>query len=290
MKRYLVVALLLFPLISFAYQSPGKPTGFVNDFAGLFSVDEKTNLEQNLEQFNKDSSNEVSVVTIQSLNGDTVENFANKLFAEWGIGKVKQDNGVLLLIARNDRAMRIEVGYGLEAALPDATTSYIIRTILTPAFKAGNFGSGTLDAVSAIEAATKGEYAPAVSSQNAGSIFISSLFSSGSLQFTLLAFIFFSSMLARSKTWWAGGLVGAGLGLGIGWFFGFLYFGIVALLVFVPLGLLLDFVVSKKYKNSISSGSTPPWWIGGGGGGSSGGGFGGFGGGSSGGGGASGSW
>lgn len=115
MKRFLAViavcaALVATPLIARAYQSPGKPAGYVNDYAGLLSSGQKSALNDQLTAFEKETSNEISVVTIASLEGDTIENYAEKLFQEWGIGKADKDNGVLLLVARDDREVRIEVG------------------------------------------------------------------------------------------------------------------------------------------------------------------------------------
>ena len=92
---------LVFPVS--AYQSPGSPAGFVNDFSGILSADAKARLEEKLTGFAAQESNEISVVTISSLDGDTIENYAVNLFAEWQIGRAKQDNGVLLLVAPNER-------------------------------------------------------------------------------------------------------------------------------------------------------------------------------------------
>ncbi|MBI3114480.1 MAG: hypothetical protein HYZ07_00795, partial [Candidatus Harrisonbacteria bacterium] len=99
-----------------------------------------------------------------------------------------------------------------------------------------------------------------------------------------------ASILGRSKSWWLGGVIGGVAGVVLGLIFGFLYWGIAAIAVLSPLGLLFDYIVSHKYAESVATHHRPPWWIGGGRGGFGGGGFGGFGGGRSGGGGASGRW
>ncbi|MFM2357904.1 MAG: hypothetical protein RJA61_641 [Candidatus Parcubacteria bacterium] len=286
MKKFLISSVLVFaPLFLLAYVSPGSPQGFVNDYANLLAVEEKTELESVLTQFEKDSSNEISVVTIKSLQGDTIENYAEKLFQEWGIGKAKDDNGVLLLIALEDREMRIEVGYGLEGALPDATASSIIRNTLTPAFQEENYYEGISSAVVEMISATKGEYTPVSSSIDYESIPIEF--------FGFLIFVvpmWFASILGRSKSWWAGGVIGGVGGIVLTTIFGFLYVGIFAIPFLVFLGLLFDYMVSKGYQRGLQSGHIP-WWTGGGkGGGFGGGGFGGFGGGMSGGGGSSGRW
>ncbi len=270
-----------------AYSSPGQPTGFVNDFAKIMSDETRQTVEVRLLQFEKDTSNEISVVTINSLQDDTIENFAVKLFEEWRIGKKDKDNGVLLLIAKDDRQMRIEVGYGLEGALTDAQSYWIIQNILKPAFQAGNYDQGISDAVDKIIAATKGEFVPAESQTPASKISFKSLETIFFLVF--FGFIWLASILARSKSWWAGGVIGALIGVVLIIFWNRI-FGVIATLVLTPLGLLFDYIVSKTYKNTKDKGMRPPWWIGGPGFGGRGGGFGGFGGGHSGGGGASGRW
>jgi uncharacterized protein len=203
---------------------------------------------------------------------------------DWSKGK---DNGVLVLVAKEDRKMRIEVGYGLEGDLTDAQSSWIIKDIMKPAFANNDFYGGLNGAVDKIIGATKGEVVPSDTAAATGGKKINLEFFFG-----LAAFIFMwlASILGRSKSWWLGGVLGGVAGVVIGLFKGFMFFGIISVAVLVPLGLLFDFIVSKNYHSAKSRGVVP-WWIGGGGfGGGSSGGFGGFGGGSSGGGGASGDW
>jgi uncharacterized protein len=276
MKRFLL-ALLLVPTFAFAYTSPGKPAGFVNDFAHILKPETVAALDQTLTDFEKTSGDEISVVTIPSLGDETIETYAEKLFQEWGIGKAKEDNGLLLLIAPAEHEMRIEVGYGLEPYVTDIASGRIIRETLTPAFQAGDFDGGVTQAIEQVKGLLQGQALPEESS------------SSPTIDWTQYVapiaffFIYFSSLLARSKSWWAGGVAGAVVG----------YFFLPGLSIFVCIvvGLIFDFIVSKMYQKHKLAGTTPPWWMGGGGmGGRGGGGFGGFGGGSSGGGGASGRW
>ena len=126
-KHLLIITALLFGLVSGAraYSSPGSPTGYVNDFAEILSTETRASLEELLSSTDASTSAQVAVVTIKSLDGDTIENYAEKLFQEWGIGQKGKDNGVLLLVAVDDRKVRIEVGYGLEGALTDAESSWI---------------------------------------------------------------------------------------------------------------------------------------------------------------------
>ncbi|OHA86108.1 MAG: hypothetical protein A2591_03580 [Candidatus Yonathbacteria bacterium RIFOXYD1_FULL_52_36] len=273
--------------LSFAYVSPGNPTGFVNDFAGVLSGEQKNTLEQTLEQNKTETGNEIVVVTVENLGGDTVENFAEKLFQEWGIGEEGKDNGALLLVALEDRAMRIEVGYGLEGALTDSIAGKIIRNDITPQFRDGNYYEGIRLAVDQMIAVTKGE-------GYAGSSALSENVDIGEWIPQAFFFIFFffqwvGSILARSKSWWLGGVIGACIGVGI-WVFTTPMIGLVSGALLTLFGLLLDFIVSREYTNSKAGGRTPRWWAGGSGFRGGGGGFGGFGGGRSGGGGASGRW
>jgi len=292
-KKILAVALLLWTsvplsgtLVAFAYTNPGSPTGFVNDFAEMLTKSERQTLETKLSDFERSSSNEISVVIIPSLQGDTIENFAVKLFEEWKIGKEKNDNGVLLLISRNDREVRIEVGYGLEGAVTDAQSYWIIQNVIIPTFREGRYYEGIAGAVNVLIPATQGEYVTEGASPPTR------------INLENVWFLFFiipmwlASILARSKSWWAGGVVGGIVGIILSFFFGFLFFGLTATAFLVIFGLFFDFIVSRSYEKNKSLGKRPPWWIGGGGFGSGhgGGGFGGFGGGMSGGGGASGKW
>lgn len=284
------VLLVILPSILLAHDEYPTPNGFVNDFAQILTSEQKNALEQKLSQFEKDSSHEISIVTIKSLEGDTIEEYATAIFKQWGIGKTDKDNGVLLLVAIDDHKMRIEVGYGLEGSLTDLLSSRIIRETLTPAFKNNDFYEGIDKALNQIEKITYGEV-PKELHQTESPI---NNFKPEYLFFGFIILSWISSILARSRSWWAGGVVGFVAGIILSIFFGFMLVGLIAILILTPLGLLFDFLVSRAYTDSKSSGTKTPWWAGGGGfgGGSSGGGssFGGFSGGSSGGGGSSGSW
>ena len=285
LSALIAVAGVAFATPAFAYTSPGSPSGYVNDFAQVLSAGKTQELDARLAAFEQATSNEITVVTVPSMDGDYIENYAAKLFEEWGIGKKNTDNGVLLLLALEERKLRIEVGYGLEGALPDSVAQSIITNEITPLLKAGDYDGAVTAGVAGIEAATKGEYQ---GESNSGSMSGEDLF----FLFVLLplfALQWFGAILGRSKSWWAGGIVGALGGLTVWAVFGLvLWFGFVLVGGLAVLGLLFDYFVSHAYSRSKTLGVHPPWWAGGGG--SHGGGFGGFGGGSSGGGGASGSW
>ncbi len=112
--------------IAHAYTSPGTPDGYVNDYAGILSPQTETQLEAKLAAFEQKTQQEIAVVTISTTQDETVETYATKLFEEWGIGKKDKDNGALLLVAVQDKKLRIEVGYGLEGRLTDARSAQII--------------------------------------------------------------------------------------------------------------------------------------------------------------------
>lgn len=272
-----------------AYSSPGTPTGYVNDFAHVLSASTVQTLDTELAQFEASTSNQIAVVTVPDMGGDYIENYAVKLFSDWGIGKKDKDNGVLLLLAIQERKIRIEVGYGLEGALPDSVAQRIINNDITPNLKSGNFDEGVTQAVRDIEAATQYEYT-GIGTTDSGS--------DNGVNYEAVIFVVFialqwlGAILARSKSWWGGGIVGAVIGFGLWGFFSLaIVWGFAVVAGLALLGTLFDLLVSQTYANSKASGVRPPWWIGGGGfGGRGGGGFGGFGGGSSGGGGASGGW
>jgi uncharacterized protein len=144
-------------LSGFAYESPGAPNGYINDYANILSESEEVLLEAQVAVIKENTQAEVTVVTIDSLAGEVIEQYAVKLFEEWGIGEKGLDNGVLLLIAHTDRAVRIEVGYGLEAQLPDSFVGTIIANELLPEFATGDYYTGTKKALDAIAGAITGE-------------------------------------------------------------------------------------------------------------------------------------
>ncbi len=305
LRRFVIIVFLLGLFLVtgsrvFAYYNPGQALGFVNDYAHLLKPEQINALNKKLQNLEDVSSNQIAIVTIKSLKGDTINNFAVRLFADWKIGQAKKDNGVLILVAEQEHKMRIEVGYGLEGALPDAIANQIIVNVLRPAFKTGNYYQGLNLATDQIIAATKGEYkANSVKTNNTS--FLNHLDFSSVLFLLFIIFNLIISLwrhLAKSKSWWEGGIIGGGLGLFLALlFFRTLVFLITLPLVIAAIGLVLDFLVSRVIPppKAPGKGRGPSWWwfLGGGGpgrGGFGGGGFGGFGGGGSGGGGASGSW
>jgi uncharacterized protein len=119
-----------------------KPNGYINDFADILDTNVEQELNTLVHDIESKTTAEIAVATVTSLNGMSVEEYANKMFKEWGIGKKGLDNGILVLIAPNERKMRIEVGYGLEPILPDGLAGEILRTQMTPRFKSNDYAGG----------------------------------------------------------------------------------------------------------------------------------------------------
>jgi uncharacterized protein len=130
----------------------------VNDYAHILSSYTGKQLEGILRDLEQTDSTQIVVLTISSLEGEVLEEFSIKVAEEWKIGQKGFDNGAILLIAKKDREMRIEVGYGLEGSLTDLMAGRIIRNVIVPQFRAGNFDQGVLDGVQAMIGVVRGEY------------------------------------------------------------------------------------------------------------------------------------
>lgn len=130
----------------------------VNDTANMLSASTKQQLEEILGRFEQTDSTQIVLLTIPSLGGEVLEEFSIKVADQWKIGQKGLDNGAILLIAKNDRKIRIEVGYGLEGSLTDLMAGRIIRNVIVPKFKAGNFDQGVIDGVQAMIGVVRGEY------------------------------------------------------------------------------------------------------------------------------------
>ncbi len=131
-------------------------TGRVVDQANILNSAEEARLSSKLQDLETKTSTQLVVVTLSSLRGSPIEDWGLALGRSWGIGQKGKDNGVILVVAPNDRELRIEVGYGLEGTLPDATADAIIRNVIVPRFKAGNMAGGISDGVDAILAVLSG--------------------------------------------------------------------------------------------------------------------------------------
>ncbi|MCZ2158272.1 YgcG family protein [Bartonella sp. 220] len=125
-------------------------TGYVNDLAHLLDNATKQNLTEKLAELEEKTGDQIVIITLPTLSGNDIETYSNALFRTWGLGQKQLNNGVLLVIAPNEREMRIEVGYGLEGVLTDALSSVIINSFVLPNFREGNYQKGVIEAVHAI--------------------------------------------------------------------------------------------------------------------------------------------
>ncbi|MGD8885208.1 MAG: TPM domain-containing protein [Gammaproteobacteria bacterium] len=224
------IRLLIFIFtISWLITSQAAPTfpeltGRVVDKAGLLSASSKSQLISALEQHEQATTNQVVVVTVNSLQGYTIEEYGYQLGRHWGIGQGERDNGVLLIVAPNERKVRIEVGYGLEGTLTDALSHNIIQSRILPNFRKNNYDNGIVQGTTAIIAALQGTYKPAKTSGNV----------SLPDNFTLIIFIFIigiiaGEVLAMSLRRLVSGLtVWAGIAIASGIFAGTFVIGFVA--------------------------------------------------------------
>ena len=275
-----------------ALDVPPRPTDVpIVDQTNTLSQDQKAKLAQQIATEREKSGNQIAIVVVSSLDNEALEEYSLKIAREWGIGTGENNNGVLLFIAKDDRRLRIEVGTGLEGALTDIQSGRIIRNDISPRFQQGQYYEGISAGLTSIIASIHGEYTASTSTdqQNAGFPWEFALI------FGAVALSWLGSILARTKSWWAGGIVGGAAGGVIGLIAGSLLAGLIGVGVLAVLGLIFDKIVSANYQAHSRHGPTPSWWAGGGflgggrpGGGS--GGFGGFGGGGFGGGGSSGGW
>ena len=284
---WLLAVSVLVPVLSAVAVEVPQLKARVNDYAGMISQAAEGQLEESLQSFETSQSTQIVIVTIPSLQGEAIEAFSMRVAEAWKIGQKDLDNGAILLVAKKERRIRIEVGYGLEGRLTDLIAGRIIQQVISPAFKAGNFDMGFIGGVNAMMEAVKGEFtAPPSRNPTAGADRLPGLF------LPLIVFVFLITQLGRVARML--GTIAGGVMLPV---FGSLFFsgGVLLLLALIPVGLIAGFFLSLigASLGKVSSGRSgiTGAGLGGGfrGGGFGGGGFSG-GGGGFGGGGASGGW
>jgi uncharacterized protein len=143
-------------------------TGRVVDDAEVLRPETRQKLAALLKAHEEGTTNQVVVLTVPSLEGESVEDYARQVFEAWKLGRKDRDNGVLILVAPSDRRMRIEVGYGLEGTLPDAVAGRIVRNQMTPRFKANDFDGGITDGVESVVAVLEGRGGDVTAASAAG--------------------------------------------------------------------------------------------------------------------------
>lgn len=171
MKRILpllILPLLLVSAIAWALDVPYL-SGHINDTAHMLSSESVMNLESRLTAYEDSTGNQIVLLTIPSLEGESPEEFSLRVAETWKLGQEGVDNGVLLLIAKEDRKIRIEVGYGLEASVTDAASSYIINEIIKPLFRQGDFERGIDEGLNALMQAADGTLSQEAISSASGS-------------------------------------------------------------------------------------------------------------------------
>ena len=160
MKKISAWLLALFCLTALAGEvMPPPPAKYFNDYAGVVSAGTASQLNQRLEQFERDAASQIVVAIFPKMQSDSaIEDYTVRVAQSWKVGQKDKNNGAVLFIFTQDHKMFLQVGYGLEGALPDALCKRIIEDEIKPYFKAGNFDAGLTAGVNAILAATKGEY------------------------------------------------------------------------------------------------------------------------------------
>ena len=261
MKRFLFTVLFLISVLAgIAQNIPARPSParLVNDFTNTLTEDQKASLEQKLVAYDDSTSNQIAIVIVPTTNDYAPVDYATKLGRAWGVGNKKTNNGVVILIAKDDHQIFIAPGYGLEGALPDIICKSIIDNEIRPNFRADDYYRGLDLGTTAIMKAAAGEYKPP---EGYGSQKVNSGGGGGSILGIIIIVIIVLMLMGRG-----GGGGGMFSRRGYGGF------------------------ASGAILGSMLGGGSGGGWGGGGSSGGGGGGFGGFGGGSFGGGGSGGSW
>ena len=227
MKKIILLILVIFFVTTLHPAGFPKLKGRVNDYANILNTSEEHNIELMLEDLEKKTSAQVVLLTIETLDGDTIEDYSIRLTEQkdWKIGQKGLDNGVILLISMKERKLRLEVGYGLEGSLTDLKSSYIIRKLIVPGFKSGKYYQGILRGLTTVSGIISKEYDippedlkkfKEKKNENQGVSFII---------FMIIFFFFVLPAFSKSKgkggsIFWGGGGFGGGSSGGFGGFSG----------------------------------------------------------------------
>ena len=263
-----ILSVLAFCISLFSSQAhaddfPARSNTIVTDYTNTLSDQERNSLEQKLVAFNDSTSSQIAVVIMKSTGSYEISEYAVRLFNLWGIGQKKKNNGILILVAKDDHKVFINTGYGMEGVLPDILSKHVVDQDILPNFKSGNFYEGLDQGINTIMSIVKGEFSADEymkhKSQKGPGWFVIFMF------FFIFIIVIFSQFRRVSR------------------------YAHLNSLGFWAAWALLN-AAARRSRGSWSNFSGGGGWGGGGGGGFGGGGFGGFGGGGSGGGGAGGSW
>jgi len=283
--RVVLAALLLLALPWAAADVPVPPLkARITDLTGTLAAGQRAALEQKLADLEARKGSQIAVLVVESTQPETIEQYAVRVFERWKLGRKGVDDGVLLLVAKNDRQVHIEVGYGLEGAIPDAIAKRIIEQDIVPLFKQGDFNGGISAGTDRLGKLIEGESMPPPKRSAAP----------GSGWSTETLFIGFVILAMASQLLHAllGRFLGAGVAGAAAAIIGYLLAGLAAAIIIGPIAFVISLFMGATGRQGGGWSSGGGSWSGGGwsGGGSSGGGGFSGGGGSSGGGGASGSW
>lgn len=268
-----------------------SPQGYVTDSAGMLSAQDVQDLNSRIREIETNTSVEIAVLIIPSLEGESLEEYATKVFRQWGVGKEDVNNGVLILVVQKERKIRIETGYGVEGAVTDITSGMIIRERIAPAFFSQQYAAGLALAIDDIAGLIRED--PSVVSQYARSNQSVYEISAGDVVSIFLLCLFYLFFLVHVSYKYPKGSRSRMKSKAAG-FFTVIFVSMILAFVFSSLVFWATLFVCVSMLSASSGGPIFMGGFGGGGwggsGGFGGGGFGGFGGGSSGGGGASGGW
>jgi uncharacterized protein len=217
-KATIVALLLCWAFAAVAEVAVPRLSGRVVDQTATLSDSDVASLERTLQDFKTRKGSQVAVLIVPTIDGEAIEQFSIRVAEAWKIGRKKVDDGAILVVAKNDRKLRIEVGYGLEGALNDATTKRIIDEIITPKFRSGDFAGGISSGIDRILRVIDGETLPAPepwSSSGASGDFNLDLFNPVTLFVLFVASAILRTALGRLVgSLLTGALVGA-----VVWFF-----------------------------------------------------------------------
>ena len=190
-------------------------SGRVTDQTSTLTTEQKATLEQTLQAFETRKGSQLAVLILPTTTPETIEQYALRVAEQWKLGRKKVDDGAILVVAKNDRTLRVEVGYGLEGALNDATSKRIISEIITPRFKQGDFNGGITAGIDQIIRVIDGEPLPTPATQAGGGI-------AGIQQYAPFIFVLvlvIGGLLRSALGRFPGALVTGGVVAGVAWLF-----------------------------------------------------------------------
>lgn len=218
-KLFIIAAFFIFTGLGFCEEADFKNyAGYVSDYAGVLSYEAKAKLSALSSEIESKTTSQLAILILDTTAPLDIETYAVKLFEKWGIGQRGKDNGVLMLVAVKDRQMRIEVGYGLEGAIPDALAKNIIEKSMLPFFKNGDYNAGILQGAVVVSSLIAREYNVEISSLE--NIKITASSKKPGISDFLFLIIFVIIILIRARLFWFFPMSGRGSGKGGGYWSG----------------------------------------------------------------------